>query len=102
MSGYQRSVTVILRAEAGEDHKSHVSQRSHQRLPRTCSEADFLITSVGDCRGGCGPDLAALAPATSLMELRVLVNQVLDWGPEEAWCRKRDYYESFESFCIQW
>ena len=34
--------------------------------PRTCSELDFLI----------------LPPVTSLIELSVLVNQVLDGGPE--------------------
>ena len=42
-------------------------------LPIVCSEVDFFMFS-GDC-------LAPLAPATSLIELRVLVNHVLDWGP---------------------
>ena len=64
--------------EAREDHYN--TRESHQRLPRTCSEVDFLIASVGDWRSW--PDLEVLAPATSLIELSVLVNQVLDCGPE--------------------
>ena len=44
-------------------------------LPRVCSEEDFFMFS-GDCLTPFAPD-----PATSLIELRVLVNHVLDWGP---------------------
>ena len=45
-------------------------------LPSTCSEVDFLITSTE--AEVDRPGLAVFAPATSLMELRVLVNQVFD------------------------
>ena len=44
-------------------------------LPIVCSEVDFFMFS-GDCLIPFAPD-----PATSLIELRVLVNHVLDWGP---------------------
>ena len=40
-------------------------------IPRTCSEFDFFTS-----------ERTVLAPATSLIELSVLVNQVLDCGPE--------------------
>ena len=45
-------------------------------LPSTCSEVDFLMTSTEAEEDK--PGLAALAPATSLIELRVLVNQVFE------------------------
>ena len=75
-------ITLLTRVASGFDDDD-----DDQRLPRTCSEDDFLITSVGDCRGW--PDLVVFAPATSLMELRVLVNQVFDCGPEDAWKWKK-------------